>query len=384
MRVLYLSADPGVPVLGHKGASVHVRALVEALAAAGAEVAVASPRIAFEGEQLEAAAALVQIEPVLPKTYANEALLRGAVDRQAEQIADLASGLAVDAVYERFSLFSDGGVRAAGLLGVPHLLEVNAPLREEALRFRTLPHSRLAEAIERAVLDLTDRVFVVSDTLAELLVAAGVAPTKIECVRNGVDTQAFGALNPVRGGEFTVGFAGSLKPWHGVEVLLEGFGLALAHEPRLRLEVVGAGPLATRVVASRLPAERLVYRGQLTHREAIRAMAGWDVGAAPFPRLEDFYFSPLKVGEYMAAGSCPVASDLPVLRGLLARGERGILVEPGSAEAFAAALVELARNRTRASVLGMRARTYALANLSWSENASRVLETLATPVGAAP
>ena len=38
MRLLYLSADPGVPVLGHKGASVHVRALVCALAAKGVSV----------------------------------------------------------------------------------------------------------------------------------------------------------------------------------------------------------------------------------------------------------------------------------------------------------------------------------------------------------
>jgi glycosyltransferase involved in cell wall biosynthesis len=165
--------------------------------------------------------------------------------------------------------------------------------------------------------------------------------------------------------------------------LLEGFDMALAHEPTLRLEVVGEGPLAARVIASRLSPERLVYRGHLTHRETMNVMAGWDVGAAPYPGLEDFYFSPLKVGEYMAAGSCPVASDLPVLRDLLAGGERGILVEPGSAESFAAALVELARNRTRASALGERARAYALEHLSWSENASCVLETLATPAGAA-
>ena len=27
MRLLYLCCDPGIPVLGHKGASVHVREL---------------------------------------------------------------------------------------------------------------------------------------------------------------------------------------------------------------------------------------------------------------------------------------------------------------------------------------------------------------------
>jgi len=40
MRLLYVSADPGVPILGHKGASVHVRELVSAFAAGGAVVTV--------------------------------------------------------------------------------------------------------------------------------------------------------------------------------------------------------------------------------------------------------------------------------------------------------------------------------------------------------
>src|SRR5690242_17280492 len=31
LRILYLCADPGIPVLGYKGASTHVRALVGAL-----------------------------------------------------------------------------------------------------------------------------------------------------------------------------------------------------------------------------------------------------------------------------------------------------------------------------------------------------------------
>lgn len=383
MRLLYVSADPGVPVLGHKGASVHLRALVNAFAAEGVEVVVVSPRIAFEGERLPPAVTLLSIDQVLPKAHSGEASLRAAVEWQAGQIVELASDLAVDAVYERFSLFSYGGVAAASALGVPHALEVNAPLRAEAARFRTLPHPALAESIERDVFARTDRVFAVSATLAELLAAAGVAAGKIEVAVNGVDVDAFRALSPIRGESFTVGFAGSLKPWHGIEVLLDGFELALAREPGLRLEVVGAGPLAELVAGSRLPPERLVYHGQLTHRETIDVLAGWDVGAAPFAPLEDFYFSPLKVGEYMAAGACPVASDLPPLRELLGHGERGVLVEAGDRGAFAHALVDLARNRERTAGLGRRARNYALSTLDWAQNARRALAALGALAGAA-
>ena len=376
MRLLYLSADPGVPILGHKGASVHVRALVCALAAKGVSVVLASPRTAPEGERLDAPVELVPIAPVLPKAHADIASLRTAVERQAAEIVGLARQHAVDAVYERYSLFSVGGVRAAAELVLPHVLEVNAPLREEALRFRELPHPGLAATVEHEVFAGTDRILAVSATLARLLEASGVERAKIDVVANGVDSHRFQTRREAAQHVFTIGFAGSLKAWHGIDVLVEAFRRALAEVPELRLEIIGDGPARKTLDDARLPAGVMTRRGQLTHAETVRTMAGWDVGAAPFRALRDFYFSPLKLVEYMAAGVCPVASDLPELRALLADGTRGVLVEPGNAAALARAFVDLARNRKRTAVLGAHAREYALRSLSWSENAGRALRAL--------
>ena len=382
MRLLYLSADSGIPVLGHKGASVHVRALVCALAAKGVSMVVASPRTAPEGERLDAPAELVAIEPVLPKEHAHAASLQTTVERQAAEIVALAREWGAEAVYERYSLFSAGGVRAAATLGLPHVLEVNAPLREEALRFRGLPHAELAATFEREVFAGTDRVLAVSATLARLLEASGVARARIEVVPNAVDPHRFHAQPKIVADVFTIGFAGSLKPWHGIDVLLAAFGRAVSEVPELRLEIVGEGPARTMLDDAQLPPGGLTYRGQLTHAETLDAMSRWDVGAAPFHALPHFYFSPLKLVEYMAAAVCPVASDLPELRALLADGTRGVLVEPGNAAALARAFVDLARNRERTAALGANAREYALRSLSWSENARRALRALGRePVG---
>jgi glycosyltransferase involved in cell wall biosynthesis len=86
----------------------------------------------------------------------------------------------------------------------------------------------------------------------------------------------------------------------------------------------------------------------------------------------------LKVVEYMAAGTCPLASDLGQIRTLLAAGKRGALVEPGTAEALAAAIVDLANRPDHAAALGADARAYALRSLTWGRNAERVLRTLAS------
>ncbi|MDE3130229.1 MAG: glycosyltransferase family 4 protein, partial [Acidobacteriota bacterium] len=354
--MLYLSADPGIPILGHKGASVHVRELASAMAAAGATVTVVSPRMDAEGEELPALIELISIEPVLPREHADARSLLDAVARQAAQIRRIAERVRAEAVYERFSLFSDGGVRAARSLRIPHLLEVNAPLREEALRYRTLPHPDLAASIEGRVFAATDRVFAVSKTLARLLEGAGVAAGRIEVAPNAIDPAKFPPRRPSSEGPFTVGFAGSLKPWHGVEVLLEAFRSALVADPGLRLEIVGEGPARAAVEAAGLPAERFAYHGGLSHAETLRTLSRWEVGVAPFVAVPSFYFSPLKLVEYMAAGLSPVASDLPEIRELLGGGERGVLVAPGDACALAHALLELARGRQRAAAIGARAR----------------------------
>ena len=382
MRVLHLSADPGVPILGHKGASVHVRALTRALTRRGAEVIVASPRVDPEGDVLDAPAKLVAIAPVLPKQFADPAGLRAAMDAQAVDVIKVAIEFAVDAVYERFSLFSDAGVIAAANLGVPHVLEVNAPLREEARRFRTLPHADFAADVERAVLSATSRVLVVSQPLVATVVASGADRRIVEVVPNGVACDAPFAKPGRDPGAFTVGFAGSLKPWHGIETLLDAVKLATDEAPNLRLEVIGHGPLAHLLSDSGLPDTRLIHLGALPHGDTLARIATWNVGVAPYLPLEDFYFSPLKVLEYMAAGICPVASELGELPALLGDGARGVLVAPGDAAGLARVLVRLAREPELASRLGAAARAYVRAHRDWDVNAARVLDALTTASGA--
>src|SRR5262249_50200142 len=151
-----------------------------------------------------------------------------------------------DVIYERFSLFTVAGARVASRLRVPHLLEVNAPLRAEAARFRTLPHPGAAARAEQEVLTRSDAVLAVSEPLAEWLRSTGCnAPGEV--VPNAVDPAGFPAPPPRRRARFVVGFAGSLKPWHGIDVMLDACRTAMAADPCLYLEIVGGGPMSPAV-----------------------------------------------------------------------------------------------------------------------------------------
>ena len=375
MRLLYVSADPGIPVFGHKGASVHVREIVTAFAAEGASVTIASPRIDPEGDRLDARTDLVGITPVVAKAHRTPASLRTAIDEQSRQVARIAARLGSTAIYERYSLHSRAGADAAEALGLPYVLEVNAPLRDEALRFRSLAYPDVAAETEARVYARADRIFVVSMPLAALLRGEGVDPDKLEVMRNAVTPRKFPAHRARAG--FTVGFAGSLKAWHGLDVLADAVERAAAVVPDLRLEVIGDGPVAPVLDRLDLPPERFTRYGARPHEETLRVLTSWDVGVAPYVVASPtFYFSPLKVVEYMAAGACTVASDLGEIRSLLGDGQRGVLVPPGDRAALGTALVELAADRPRAAALGARARAYAFRSLSWRRNARRALACL--------
>jgi glycosyltransferase involved in cell wall biosynthesis len=100
--------------------------------------------------------------------------------------------------------------------------------------------------------------------------------------------------------------------------------------------------------------------------------------------VDRFWFSPLKVLEYMAAGTCPVVSDMGDARETLGGGERGVLVPPADAGALACAIRGLASDRENAWRLGRRARDWVRTHRSWSLNAARALAALRAPILAGP
>jgi hypothetical protein len=181
MRVAYLCADFGIPIRGHKGASVHVRELVGALASDGHEVLLVSPAPG-EGNALDDHATLRVIEPGRLSQQIR-AFLGRTVGKVAPRVPNEARELLYNAtlycdglrvleefgpemIYERYSLFNLAGIALARRLGIPHLLEVNAPLRLERARTKGVALPRAAALAERLLLTASDGVFAVSAPLA--------------------------------------------------------------------------------------------------------------------------------------------------------------------------------------------------------------------------
>jgi len=393
MRLAYLCADRGIPLGGNKGASVHVRAVSQALAERGHDVNVVAVRVGttpprrFRPRILEVPfdrtlkSLRRSIDGEGRSVLSNEiySLLLNSVCH--EGLVEVENGGKIDGIYERYSLWSVAGLRFARSRGIPFVLEANAPLVLEQEEYRDLELRETAQGIERFLFSQADAIFVPSRELETYIKGRVGERRKIFVTPNGVHTSHFSGPHPLEDesrrssrDRFTVVFLGSLKPWHGVEVLLRAFKRLKTRVPDATLLVIGDGPMRAEVerLQQEMGTEVVRLTGEVPHHEIPARLRTADVGVAPYPDLEPFYFSPMKVIEYMAAGLPVVASSIGQLDDLVDDGQNGLLVRPGDLAGLVEALESLALDRRLRSRLGRRAQRRALRKYSWQGVASRI------------
>jgi glycosyltransferase involved in cell wall biosynthesis len=386
VRLAYVCADPGVPLFGRKGCSVHAQEVLRGLLRRGVRVELFAARLG--GEAPPGLSGLpVHRLPAPPKGDA-AARERAALAANGDLARALSGAGRFDAVYERYSLWSTAAMAHAGAAGVPGLLEVNAPLIEEQARHRELVDRDGAERAAARAFDDATALIAVSEGVASYLDRWPVARGKVHVVPNGVDPARFRPdLPPSRpraDGAFVVGFVGTLKPWHGLTTLVEAFALLRREVPGARLLIVGEGPERARLeadLAGRGLSQAVDWTGGVDPSEVPALLASMDVAVAPYPRLDDFYFSPLKLYEYMAAGLPVVASRIGQVGAAVRDGVDGLLVPSGDAAGLAARLSQLAADPAWRRRLGAAARAAVVRRHSWDAVVDRLLE-LARPVGA--
>jgi glycosyltransferase involved in cell wall biosynthesis len=389
LRIAYVCADPGVPVFGMKGSSIHVQSVLRAFRRIGAEVDLFATRL--DGPVPE--------DLVGVGSHWLPALPRG--DLAVREKASIGANRSLDAalrregpfdlVYERYSLWSFAAMEYARETQVRSLLEVNAPLIEEQQRYRGLIDRSSAEAVAQRVFTAAGTIVAVSREVAEHIERYPGLRGRPHIVANGVDPARFPAdtppSHPAPPGTFTIGFVGTLKPWHGLEVLVDAFTAFHRTHPDTRLLVVGDGPerqgLTARLeAAGALDATELV--GAVHPGEVPGLLASMDVAVAPYPPQAGFYFSPLKVFEYMAAGRPLVGSRIGQVAEVIQHGQNGLLCAPGDVASLVAELERIRFDPLLAMTLGANARASVLRHHSWDAAVRRMLALAAVPAAGAP
>lgn len=388
-HVVYVCTDPGVPVFGRKGCSVHVQAVLRQLLAGGARIDMV---VARTGGEVPADLGGVRVHelgrPHGVDAADTERLHVQADRRAAELVRDLLErareeeGSSNQLVYQRYGLWSCEVLETSRELGVPCVLEVNAPLVQEQARHRVLVDAD--GALERTVraLQAADLAYAVSGPVAQW--ASQVGGIEVPVVPNGVDVHRFPPPQPAVAdtGPFVLAFVGTFRPWHGMDLLVQAVS-RLAHDAPpadgtgnrpLHLLLVGDGPLREGVLAS---AERagvpVTAPGAVDPADIPGLLSGADAAVAPYPGGE-VYFSPLKVMEYLAAGLPTVAGAVTDLPDLLRDGEEVLLVPPGDLDALVSALRRVRDDAGLRQRLSSAGRAAARERLTWSAAVDGVLQ----------
>ncbi len=150
-----------------------------------------------------------------------------------------------------------------------------------------------------------------------------------------------------------VGTVARLQPQKGLDVLLQAVHLLQSEMPELRAVVVGEGPLRTLLERQALTmglTDRVLFVG--TRRDIPTVLAALDVFVLP-SRFEGLSLALL---EAMAMARPVVATAVSGTVEVIRDGETGVLVPPGDADALAAGIRVMWKQRDRAQRMGENAR----------------------------
>jgi starch synthase len=373
VKILYVATDQRVP--GTTGGSVHVVEVARGLAARGHDVHVVVARGSAESAEEEQGGVTWHRVRWWPP-------VRFCRFRAETHVAAIAARVCPDAIMERYYNFGGEGLAVGVRRGVPVLLEVNSPLLDHPGSLKAfIDRALLLEPMRRHRESLCRRAAALVSPLPGIVPDFAREKTLQVCWGANVDrfhpAQRSAELRHTWGAApdtVVVLFSGSFRPWHGVHVL-ERAASALAARADILFLLVGGND----------PGEGRGYRGRrlgaVPYDRMPEIVASADIGVAPYDtrRLAQlqlgFYWSPLKIFEYMASGLPTVTIPRPPLTEIVRAGEEGIHFLEGDADDLARAIQRLADNAALRRRLGTNARARVIERYSWEHHCAQ-LETV--------
>jgi glycosyltransferase involved in cell wall biosynthesis len=298
------------------------------------------------------------------------------------------SGLAI--VWQHHDLFAAAGLALARRHKAPLVLFVHAPQVWEARKWGTVRPGwghALEQLGERPILAAADVIACVSEEVAHELLRFGVKREKIIVTPMSVDgarfTPAVSGI-PVRRKHkledaFVIGWTGSFKRYHGLDIALSAFAAAHGQVPNARLLLVGDGPerLALEDAAMSLGvADSVIFPGSVSHSEVAAYVAAMDVALVTACADDTFHYSPLKLREYMACGKPVIAPRVGEMARALHDGVDALLYDRADEHGLTETIIAIARDSDTRERIGVRASRAVALSGTWDYQLDRVCEAL--------
>jgi glycosyltransferase involved in cell wall biosynthesis len=229
--------------------------------------------------------------------------------------------------------------------------------------------SRLIAWYTKKVLDSTDLVYAVSRNIGEHIVSDFSIPeTKVHYLPFGIDTSLF-KPRPDTGtwqtNTIKIFSNRGFYPVYDTKTLVRGFALAFRENPALRLTLKGEGPEEHEIrqmVTGRGLDDQVTFRRKTPYTDVPRDYQEADI----FITTSVSDGTPVSVLEVMASGLPCIATSVGGIPEWIEDKVTGLLVQPGSPEQVAKAIMSLAKDPQFQKKLGTAARNMIVKNGQWN------------------
>jgi glycosyltransferase involved in cell wall biosynthesis len=208
----------------------------------------------------------------------------------------------------------------------------------------------------------------------------GVAADRMALLPNCVDPGRFVSADPQSVEANTIGYAGSLIGYEGLDTLLEATASLVQQGKAVQVRIAGEGEVRRdlEALAQRLGLGLHVqFLGRMEPakaKEMIARCAVVCIPRKPFRVCE--IVPPIKLVEALAMGKPVIVSDLPVFRDELGPQPAGWFFRAGDAQDLARVIDGALAQPEQLAELGMRARDYAVSQRSWRRHVAPIVESL--------
>jgi glycosyltransferase involved in cell wall biosynthesis len=229
-------------------------------------------------------------------------------------------------------------------LNIPMVVEADCPPTHEWKSFFAQDAFRFGELstkLEVATLNQADAVITQSDQLREYYVSLGIPAEKIVTIPNAADLNKFQPTAKDRAlvdelelnNQIVIGWLGAGVSWTGRDIVCKTAELLLDEYPSICFLMLGSQEnmeYFRNHFHSNGYADRIILPGFVSHDDIPRYLSCMDIVLAPYPKLDFFYASSMKLFEYMAAGKAIVATRIGQIAEVIQEGRNGFLYEADS------------------------------------------------------
>lgn len=271
---------------------------------------------------------------------------------------------------------------AARRLGIPFSYEMRGlwelTRASRMPEFENSPGFLQGLDLERLVARHADRLFVISGQLGRYAQEQwGIPPERITLLPNCVDPERFSPTAPQHVEPSTIGYAGSLISYEGLDTLIEAIGLLKERGVDIRVKIVGDGEAKGQLdeqVRHLGLSNRIRFFGKVppeSAHEILGQCALVCIPRKPFQVCE--IIPPIKLVEALAMAKPVIVPDLPVFRDELGENPAGWFFKAGDAVDLARVIEAAFKDSEKLVELGERAREYAITKRCWHDFVSLAL-----------